>query len=114
MLTPIAKAKAINMLNHQIQYLEQGTHIADGTMTVDEYVDSMAILILLRGLIDENTALKLLIDWVEDCDSFGYDNIPEEYERYKKDIEAQKMSYTEGLIYIALCEIKRKGSEEES
>lgn len=46
-------------------------------------------------------ALDLLIDWVTDCD-FGYDNIPEEYEHYKDEIN--NMGYNEGLRYIVMKE----------
>ena len=54
----------------------------------------------------ENAALKLLIEWAEECD-FGYDNFPEEYERYKDEIE--DMGYIEGMIHIAkrVCQQKR-------
>ena len=45
-----------------------------------------------------NEALRLLLDCVAECD-FGYDNFPEEYERYKDEIEG--MSYIEGMIHIA-------------
>lgn len=45
-----------------------------------------------------NKALMLLLNWAEECD-FGYDNFPDEYDRYKKDIE--DMDYIEGMIYIA-------------
>lgn len=48
-------------------------------------------------------ALELLLDWAIQCD-FGYDNIPEEYEKYKDEIK--DMDYTEGLIYIAEREIE--------
>ena len=51
-------------------------------------------------------ALLLLLEWAEEC-GFGYDNFPEEYERYKKDIEG--MGYIEGMIYIAEREIERLG-----
>lgn len=43
-------------------------------------------------------ALELLLDWAIEC-GFGYDSIPEEYERYKAEIA--DMDYEEGLIYIA-------------
>ena len=45
-----------------------------------------------------NKALMLLLNWAEEC-GFGYDNFPEEYERYENDIE--DMDYIEGMIYIA-------------
>lgn len=48
--------------------------------------------------LEEYDALHLLVEWAEEC-GFGYDNIPEEYEKYKEDIS--DMRYTEGLIYIA-------------
>lgn len=49
-------------------------------------------------------ALLLLLDWAVEC-GFGFDNIPEEYELYKKDIE--NMGYCEGLIYIAEREVEQ-------
>ena len=49
-------------------------------------------------------ALMLLLNWAVECD-FGYDNFPEEYERYKDEIE--DMSYLDGMIYIAEKEVER-------
>lgn len=49
-------------------------------------------------------ALELLLDWAIECD-FGFDNIPEEYEKYKDDIK--DMGYKEGLIYIAEREVNQ-------
>lgn len=59
---------------------------------------------------DENEALRLLLNWAEECD-FGYDNFSEEYERYKKDVE--NMDYIEGMIYIArkVIEEKKNGNQ---
>ena len=51
-------------------------------------------------------ALMLLLDWAVEC-GFGYDNFPEEYERYKDEIE--DMSYIDGMIYIAEKEVERNG-----
>lgn len=48
-------------------------------------------------------ALRLLLDWAVEC-GFGYDNIPDEYEKYKDEIE--EMNYTEGLIHIAEREVE--------
>ena len=48
-------------------------------------------------------ALRLFIEWASECD-FGYDNIPDEYEKYKDDIE--DMGWIEGLMYIVLKEAK--------
>lgn len=48
--------------------------------------------------LEENTALNLLVDWAIQCD-FGFDNFPEEYEKYKEDIK--ELGYKEGMIYIA-------------
>ena len=45
-----------------------------------------------------------MLEWAEEC-GFGYDNFPEEYERYKEDVEG--MGYIEGMIYIAEREIER-------
>ena len=51
----------------------------------------------------ENKVLRLLLDWAIEC-GFGYDSIPEEYEKYKDDI--QDMSYADWLIYIAMKEVE--------
>ncbi len=51
-------------------------------------------------------ALMLLLNWAVEC-GFGYDNFPEEYERYKSEIE--NMSYLDGMIYIAEKEVERYG-----
>ena len=51
----------------------------------------------------KNAALELLLDWAIECD-FGYDNIPDEYEKYKDDVK--DMDYREGLIYIAERQIE--------
>lgn len=48
-------------------------------------------------------AFKLFVNWAEECD-FGYDNIPEEYEKYKEQIK--DMGYCEGLMWIAYWEAK--------
>lgn len=50
-------------------------------------------------------ALNLLAEWAIEC-GFGYDNIPEEYEKYKDDIE--EMGYREGLVYIVKMESEAK------
>lgn len=52
--------------------------------------------------LEENAALNLLIDWAIQCD-FGYDNFPEEYEKYADEIE--NLGYKEGMIYIARKEV---------
>ena len=52
-------------------------------------------------------ALYLLLTWAEEC-GFGYDNFPDEYERYKDDIKDK--SYLEGMIYIAEKVIEEKNS----
>ena len=51
-------------------------------------------------------ALMLLLNWAVEC-GFGYDNFPEEYERYKDEIE--DMSYFDGMIYIAEKEVGWNG-----
>lgn len=52
----------------------------------------------LAKWLKELKGLRLLVNWAVDCD-FGYDNIPDLYERYADEIK--DMSYTEGLVYIA-------------
>ncbi len=50
-------------------------------------------------------AFRLFVEWAVNC-GFGYDNIPNEYEKYKDDIKG--MRYTDGLIYIAKMEVKNE------
>lgn len=50
-------------------------------------------------------ALNLLAEWAIEC-GFGYDNIPEEYEKYKDDIA--EIGYAEGLVYIVKMESEVK------
>lgn len=52
--------------------------------------------------LEENAALNLLVDWAIQC-GFGYDNFPEEYEKYADEIE--DLGYKEGMIYIARKEV---------
>lgn len=59
--------------------------------------DREALDIAIKAL-EENTALNLLVDWAIQCD-FGFDNFPEEYEKYKEDIK--ELGYKEGMVYIA-------------
>jgi FtsZ-binding cell division protein ZapB len=80
---------------------------------IDAYYQSQIIALLqleIDQLKTENEALKLLIEWTEECD-FGYDNFPEEYERYKDEIEG--MGYTEGMIHIAQRVYQQKRGEGE-
>ncbi len=53
---------------------------------------------LLKEQEKEIKALRLLVEWAEECD-FGFDQFPIEYERYKDEIKGMK--YTDGMIYIA-------------
>lgn len=61
-----------------------------------------------KGVVDMKElrlkALELLLDWAIECD-FGFDNIPEEYDKYEDDIK--DMGYKEGLIYIAEREVNQ-------
>ena len=52
----------------------------------------------IEELQKENKALRLLVDWATECD-FGFDQFPEEYERYKDEIT--DMKYIEGMIHVA-------------
>ena len=84
------------MNNKRLSELRYKGHITDS-----EYKE----LKLAIKALEEVKGLRLLIDWMVDCD-FGYDNIPEEYEKYKEEIS--DMGYTEGLIYIAIKEAENE------
>ena len=54
-------------------------------------------------------ALRLLVEWAEECD-FGYDQFPDEYELYKDEI--QDMGYIDGMIYVARRTLEDHGEFE--
>ncbi len=72
--------------------------------------DAKDILNLLKEQKKENKALRLLVEWAEECD-FGYDQFPVEYERYKEEIK--DMNYIEGMIHIAKRTLEDHGAFEE-
>lgn len=64
----------------------------------------------LAEWLQELKGLRLLTEWAIQC-GFGYDNIPEEYEKYKEIIK--DMGYDEGLIFIATQEANTENGSEE-
>lgn len=52
-------------------------------------------------------AFDLYIDWTNDCD-FGYDNIPDEYEKYRHELDVLESGYSNGLKYIAFKEAMKE------
>lgn len=71
--------------------------------TIDEAVA------LLKEQEKEIKALRLLVEWATDCD-FGFDQFPEEYERYKDEIT--DMKYIEGMIHVAKRTLEDHGAFE--
>lgn len=65
---------------------------------------------LLTEQEKEIKALRLLVEWAEECD-FGFDQFPDEYERYKDEINGMK--HIDGMIHIAKRTIEDKGEFEE-
>ena len=65
---------------------------------------------LLKEQSKEIKALKLLVEWAEECD-FGFDQFPDEYERYKDEIEGMK--YIDGMIHVAKRTLEDHGVFEE-
>ena len=55
-------------------------------------------LALLKEQAKEIKALRLLVEWAEECD-FGFDQFPDEYNQYKEEIK--DMNYIEGMIHVA-------------
>ena len=65
------------------------------------------IIILLKEQEKEIKALHLLVEWAEECD-FGFDQFPDEYERYKDEIKGMK--YIDGMIHIAKRTLEDRGA----
>jgi hypothetical protein len=78
---------------------------ATSTRSHNEYLKQQEAYNLAIKTLKENEGLRLLIKWMVEC-GFGYDNIPEEYEKYKEEIS--DMDYIEGLIYIAMREVENE------
>ena len=76
----------------KLGYIKNQYHIL---LDFDDYDEAIDLAI---KALEENKALRLLLNWAVEC-GFGYDNFPEEYEKYKEDIS--DMDYIEGMIYIA-------------
>ena len=64
-------------------------------------------LALLKEQDKEIKALKLLVEWAEECD-FGFDQFPDEYERYKDEIK--DMKYIDGMIHVARRTLEDSGA----
>ena len=67
-------------------------------------------LALLKEQEKEVKALRLLVEWAEECD-FGFDQFPDEYERYKDEIK--DMKYIDGMIHVAKRTLEDNGAFEE-
>ena len=87
-------------INH-LEFLKMAKQI-DAT---PKDINVEALNLAIKAL-EENAALNLLVDWAIQCD-FGYDNFPEEYEKYADEIE--DLGYKEGMVYIA----KKEANHEE-
>lgn len=55
-------------------------------------------LALLKEQEKEIMALRLLVEWADEC-GFGLDNFEDEYNRYKDEIK--NMRYIDGMIHVA-------------
>ena len=64
---------------------------------------------LLKEQEKEVKALHLLVEWAEECD-FGFDQFPDEYERYKYEIK--DMKYIDGMIHVAKRTLEDNGAFE--
>lgn len=75
------------------------------------YADYLSDAIdLLKDQEKEIKALRLLIEWAEECD-FGFDQFPDEYERYKDEIK--DMKYIDAMIHVAKRTLEDHGAFEE-
>ena len=88
-----------------IKKLEKPAPTAQHLSAIFDCEDTIKALPSAQPTLRER-ALMLLLNWAVECD-FGYDNFPEEYERYKDEIEG--MGYIDGMIYIAEKEVERNG-----
>lgn len=102
---------ADELLEHKCAGVEYDRAIDDGIKKTDDAIfafkcgwnDALQSVADFAPTIDAvpTKALRLFIEWADEC-GFGYDNIPDEYEKYKDDIK--DMGWIEGFMYIVLKE----------
>ena len=66
-------------------------------------------LALLKEQNKDIKALRLLVEWAEECD-FGFDQFRDEYERYKDEIK--DMKYIDGMVHVAKRTLEDHGAFE--
>ena len=88
-----------------------GSNCLECPYFVDECVDDLCAdaLELLKEQQKQIKALRLLVEWAEECD-FGFDQFPDEYERYKDEIK--DMKYIDGMIHVAMKTLEDHGALE--
>lgn len=91
----------------QLESMRDYHRSAGNNITADIASDALE---LLKEQEKEIKALRLLVEWAEECD-FGFDQFPDEYERYKDEIKGMK--YIDGMIHIAKRTLEDKGEFEE-
>jgi hypothetical protein len=102
----MSRYKDADLLEKRIWELRRQYQLMDDTQTADVIMHG---LYRAEQVLDDiptvdvvpTKALRLFIEWADEC-GFGYDNIPDEYEKYKDDIK--DMGWIEGLMYIVLKE----------
>lgn len=77
------------------------------SVDIDMLSDALS---MLKEQEKEIKALRLLVEWAEECD-FGFDQFPDEYKRYKDEIK--DMKYIDGMIHIAKRTLEDNGAFEE-
>ena len=100
------REQVITTLQYRINEA-RNKHEKATTIFVSTLSDAM---MLLKEQEKEIKALRLLVEWATDCD-FGFDQFPEEYERYKDEIT--DMKYIEGMIHVAKRTLEDYGAFEE-
>jgi len=91
----------------QCPYDYNGRGNARYECTAELSADALA---MLKEQEKEIKALRLLVEWAIDCD-FGFDQFPDEYERYKDEIK--DMKYIDGMIHVAKRTLEDHGAFDE-
>ena len=96
--------------NHRINCIDCPYYVDDDNhiRCVNDLHDDA--LVLLKEQEKEIKALRLLVEWAEECD-FGFDQFSDEYERYKDEIK--DMKYIDGMIHVAKRTLEDHGVFEE-
>lgn len=98
-----------NAIIHHLE-IRSEKNLLESERSIYNLIDDQPTIEQPKEQEKEIKALRLLVEWAEECD-FGFDQFPDEYERYKEEIK--DMNYIDGMIHVAKRTLEDHGAYEE-